>query len=174
MSRQVDIPGGKATLRERGEVRQRDRRRLESASVMASPAMARIQAATKGGDPRDLNLSEVGLSREEFDSLYELQDATILAYLADWTLGRALPQNANDLGDLDADLYDALRTATASDGADTLAPVDFNPSPEPDRPTLAVTDSAGPSKENPAPQPASTVTSPSAGESTPIAASSPA
>lgn len=174
MSRQVDIPGGKATLRGRGEVRQRDRRRLESASVMASPAMARIQKASQGGDPRDLNLSEVGLSREEFDSLYELQDATILAYLSDWTLGVALPQNEDDLGELPADLYDALRTATASDGADTLAPVDFSETPDQSRPTGSSTDSGGLSKDVPVALPESIPTPPSAGESTPIAVSSPA
>ena len=172
MSRQVDIPGGKATLREKGEVRQRDRRRLESASVMAGPAMERIRKATEenGGDPRDLNLFEVGLTREEFDGLYELQDATILAYLSDWTLGTRLPQTADDLGELPADLYDALRTATASDGADTLAPVDFSPSPEPEVPTPDSTASAGPSREGQEQPVESIQPMPSAGASTHIVA----
>lgn len=171
MSSTVDIPGGKATLRENREVKQRDRRRLEAAAVLASPAIAKIQAVRGDDeDPRTLDMAQVGLTRDEFDALYELQDATILAYLKDWTLSQPLPKNADDLGDLEGELYDALREVTKQGGADTLAPVDFSPNPDPESPIVDSGALETPSMA--APESVSTEMPPSGGESSVTAASS--
>lgn len=143
MSRIIEIPGGSATIREPKDVKQRARRRLELASILASPIFTRINEARKDRErelghevkPEDVSLIELGLSRDDFDAMYEVQTATILAYLESWTLDRELPRSAEDLDDLPSELYDALRTGTARDGADAVAPVDFSPNPDPTLPT---------------------------------------
>jgi hypothetical protein len=78
-----------------------------------------------------------------------MQDQTILSFLEGWTLDQPLPATAEDLNDLDAELYDALREVTKSDGAEAIAPVDFSESPDRERPTGDGSDSAGPSKGEP-------------------------
>lgn len=156
MSRIVEIPGGSATIRAPEDVKQRARRQLETAAVLAAPIYQRINAKRKelererGGPvkPEDLNLTEVELSREDFDLMYEVQTATILAYLESWTLERDLPRTAEELDDLPASLYDALKLATSQDGADAIAPVDFSVSPDPESPTEGDSASSKSSRED--------------------------
>lgn len=144
MSRIIEIPGGSATLRAPEDVKQKARRRLEMASVKASPIFRKInetrerleQESGKKVDPATITIAELDLSEAEYDALYEVQTATILAYLESWTLERLLPKDADDLGELPSGLFDALRTATAGDGADAVAPVDFSPNPDPESPTV--------------------------------------
>lgn len=160
MSHVVDIPGGQATLRDAKEVKQRDRRRLEAAAVAAAPALAKFP---KDRDPRNLNITDLGLTPDEFGALYDLQDATILAYLKDWTLPLPLPQDADALGDLESDVYDALRSATAPAGAEAVV-TDFSPSPDPTAPTVGSGDSVPPSTDGG--ESRSTEMSPSTGANT--------
>jgi hypothetical protein len=144
MSRIIEIPGGSATIRSPEDVKQKARRRLEMASILASPVYKQINDARKklerekGGkvDPGDVNLMELGLTREDFDAMYEVQTATVLAYLESWTLERDLPKTAEELDELPAGLYDALREGTTVDGANAVAPVDFSPDPAPESPTV--------------------------------------
>lgn len=163
MSHTVDIPGGKATLRSAPELRQRDRRKLEVAAIAASPALQKFPRDT---DPRELNVAELGLTPDEFGMLYDLQDATIFAFLKEWTLPTAMPKTLDEIGDMSAEVYDALRVATAPAGADTVT-TDFSPNPEPDSPTEGSGDSETPSKA--APESQSIETQPSTGESSVIA-----
>lgn len=173
MSRTIDIPGGQAVLRGKDEIKQRARRRLELASVLASSVYRKFPKDT---DPREVNLAELGLSAEEFDAMYAVQDQTILAYLQSWTLvqedgaPRPIPETVDDLGDLPVELYDALREATAPDGADTVAPVDFSPNPDPESPTVDGSASAGPSKDET--ESPSTPSSPTSGVNSPTGGSS--
>lgn len=156
MSRKIEIPGGFASLRAPQDVKQKARRRLEMASIKASPIFGKINearrvASEKRGrdvDPSEISLIDLGLSPEEFDALYEVQTATILAYLESWTLERDLPASADDLDDLPSGLYDALRAATASDGADAVAPVDFSPDPDGESPTVDGTASGSPLRDS--------------------------
>lgn len=156
MSRIIEIPGGSATIRSPEDVKQRARRRLEMASIVASPVYKRINDARKKleqeqghkVEPGDVNLMDLGLTREDFDAMYEVQTATVLAYLESWTIERELPKTAEELDELPAGLYDALREGTATDGADAVAPVDFSPDPHPESPTDGDSASSRSSRED--------------------------
>lgn len=158
MSKTIEIPGGFAVLRDPKDVRQRARRRLELASLRAQPAFNAINkaraAATRAAGKEvgldDLALLQIGLTPEDFEAMYEVQTATILAYLADWSLENVpLPTSVEELDDLPAELYDALRNGTAQVGADAIAPVSFEPDPDGESPTDGGTGSAKSSKEQP-------------------------
>lgn len=143
MSRIVSIPGGSASIRDAKDVKQRARRRLELAAIAAGPLFDRVNARRRqmsreqGREvlPSEVSMMELGLAREDMDLLYEIQTATILAYLESWTLDQDLPRTQEDLDELPAELYDALQRAVAQDGADAVAPVSFDPDPAPDSPT---------------------------------------
>lgn len=155
MSRSIEIPGGHATIRSPEDVKQKARRRLEMASILASPVYKQINDARKKieqekgekVEPGDVNLIDLGLTREDFDAMYEVQTATVLAYLESWTLERDLPKTADELDELPAGLYDALREGTTVDGADAVAPVDFSPDPREGTPTVGDSVSSKPLKE---------------------------
>ena len=147
MSRIIEIPGGAATIRSPEDVKQRARHALEVAAIMAQPAYEKINgqraaiARERGVEPADVNpedvrLIDARLDRADYDAMYEVQTATIMAYLASWTLDRPLPKRAEDLDELPAGLFDALREGTAEAGADAVAPVDFSPNPDPESPTV--------------------------------------
>ena len=155
MSRVVEIPGGSATIRGKDEVQQRARRRLEAALIDVGPAFKKINdkrremAREKGMEvaPEEVNLSDAGLTREDFDAMYEMQTATILAYLQSWSLEREMPKTQEELDDLPVGLYDALRAATVPEGADAVVErVDFEPHPDADRPTEGGTGSGSRSR----------------------------
>lgn len=129
MSTSIDIPGGRAILRDQNELKQRHRRDIELAALAAQGVFTKLTAA--GFDPAAPDaaaFSKVTLSRSEWAATLELQDATILAFLQEWTLPVPLP-TWDTLGDLDTDVYDALKEATAKLGAGTaVLAVDFAPS----------------------------------------------
>lgn len=128
----VDIPGGTATLREKPDVRVRDKRLVEAAGIAAAPLLARLPADSAG----KLALSEtqvlgLGISAHDMALLWDINDAAIIAVLASWTLNCPLP-TLQTLGDLDPDLYEALSNACAELGAE-LTEETFEPS-APDSP----------------------------------------
>ena len=103
-----------------------------SAAVAASPLLAKLpqDVATR----QALSEAEVlalGVSRKEADSLFELQDATIIAVLASWSLEDPLP-DMDTVGDIDVDVYDALKQATAELGAEITAETFDPPDPRSD------------------------------------------
>ncbi len=120
----LEIPGGTARFREKNEIKVRHRRLVESAAVAAASALSKLP-----DDPeqlKQLNLRELNLTRAEARALYDLQDATIIATLVDWTLSGALPDE-DTIGDLDPELYDALSYATQDVGVDIAGGVNFDP-----------------------------------------------
>jgi hypothetical protein len=138
MSREIDIPGGKAVLRERLSVRQS--RLVERAKAAAIAVAQRLpedllqQAQEDAGVSRELLGVEIikrgfNVTQEDLDVVWGLQDATILAYLESWTLG-PLPTE-DTLLDTTEDVYVALAEATK----DLYVRPSFEPHPDHDRPT---------------------------------------
>ena len=126
----VDIPGGKATLREEAEVKVRHKRIVEAAAVAAATALSKLP-----GDRESLEavkLDELQLTAAEATVLFELQDATIVAALADWTLPDPIP-TLDTIGDLDSELYERLAEQTRDLGTAAATDVDFSP-PDPSSP----------------------------------------
>src|ERR1035441_8373954 len=96
--RTIDIPGGTAQLRDRPEeLRVRQHRIVDNATVSALPAFRKINEARRtlerdGIECTNSELTrEAALSRKESEALMERQDAQIVALLASWTLDRVLP-----------------------------------------------------------------------------------
>lgn len=149
----VPIPGGSADLREHTEIKVRHRRLVESASVGAATALAKLpsdQAELEAATLADLDLTEA-----EADNLFRLQDATIVAALDSWTLPDPIPTLAT-VGDLDPEVYDALAEATRELGTAIAGAEDFEPSNPADpnftaTPTPPSSDSEARLREDPAP-----------------------
>jgi hypothetical protein len=150
MSKTIDIPGGQAVLRERFEMKVRQRRMVEIAAMPIGGILTRLpkdkldeamkiadEDVSVGGRQLGQLIDALPISRKEAESLYELQDATILSLLISWTLPEPIP-TLDTIQDIDDDVYQALSDATATLGA-ALARggtgVDFSPSPDQSRPT---------------------------------------
>ena len=100
----VEIPGGNAQLREKHEIKVRHRRLIEAASVGAAVALSKLP--TDQDELETATLTDLKLTKDEAGSLFELQDATIVAALDSWTRPEAIPTLAT-VGDLDPEVYDA-------------------------------------------------------------------
>jgi len=130
MGVEVDIPGGKAVLRDRSELRARDRNMVRAALLSAAKVFAKIPTETleKAAKTNSLlALSEVDMTEDEAARLDRANEAVVLARLVSWTLPMPLPTR-DTIRDLPPDLYDALINVAGT--ADfVLAPVDFSPGP---------------------------------------------
>ncbi len=120
----VDIPGGTAVLREKQDIKVRQRQLVEAAYIPASAAMAKLPGNIE--ELKDFDLSKSDITISEAQTLFDLQSATIVAALASWTLDAPLP-TMETVGDLDQDVYDELGAATASLGNEIVAPESFEP-----------------------------------------------
>ena len=141
----VEIPGGNAQLREKHEIKVRHRRLVESASVGAAVALAKLPS-----DEAELEaatLADLDLTTDEADGLFKLQDATIVAALDSWTLPDPIPTLAT-VGDLDPDVYDALAEATRELGTAIATEENFDPpAPNSEEFASSPTDRSGDSEE---------------------------
>jgi hypothetical protein len=120
----VAIPGGTASLREAEDIKVRQRQLVESAYVPALAAMAKLPTSSEELEAFDVN--NATLTRQETASLFELQNATIIAALESWSLPDPIP-NMDTIGDLDQDVFDALSEATASLAGEVVADTSFEP-----------------------------------------------
>lgn len=175
----VEIPGGTAEIRDRADIKERQRRLVQSAAMAASSVMAKLPDDLASLDTEDAEavqtvsqaMSGVSLSAADANLLQELQDATIVALLASWTLAEPLPTLETVL-DLDTDLYDALAQATKDQGVALAQATDFTPDADKASPTTPSSGSDGPLRAD-TEQPL-TPESSGAGESTATASSTPA
>jgi hypothetical protein len=122
--RTVDIPGGTAQLREKQDIKVRQRQLIESRAVAASSALEKLPDTMDELEAFDLSKS--GMSAAEADSLFALQSATIVAALASWSLPDPLP-TIDTIDDMDQELYDALGEVTTSVGKEIVKPDVFDP-----------------------------------------------
>lgn len=144
--RQVEIPGGTALLREREDLRGRDRNLIEAATVAAQSAIEKLPRTIiecgdlEGMEPEELakrlneELDGISFSFEEGMALAKLREVTVIALLADWSRPEKLP-TLETIGDLPDELYQALQVAIG--GVQNIAnPTDFEPGANlKDRPT---------------------------------------
>ena len=175
MTTKVDIPGGFAILREQDELRGRDRLLIKAAAMAAAPAIEKMPATVREGqqegesdeDAQARIASEVGslqLTWQESMALLELRQATMIACLQSWSLDLPLPTMAS-VGDLDADLYDALDAAIGGVTTAVAAATDFEAQPGKENPTGNSKSSDLPLRDGVEPQ--SIPSMPSDGESMP-------
>jgi len=128
--RTVTIEGGTADVREGPDITVRQKRIVESAAVGASHALSKLPSDQKALE--NLSIQDLNLTKDEADTVYALQDATIVASLASWTLDKPLP-TLDTIGDMSQGLYDELARATSGMGASIVNGVDFDP-PNPSDP----------------------------------------
>jgi len=141
MSTEVDLPGGhKATLRDIKELSVRQRRTVQGSGFRLMKMFARIPAEER--EKLDPNTPEgkaavlaafgaLEMEENDAEAFYAIQDATIVAFLKEWTLDEPVPTLAT-IGDMQGDIYDALAEATAVMGSSIVTgapPVDFDPKP---------------------------------------------
>lgn len=143
--RTIDIPGGTAQLRERPDMKARQRRMVEAAAMQAEDAMFKVSQA----DRDEVTGAVIGLhlDRDESEALIFFQDTTIVALLHSWTLKQPVPKTVDDLLDnTDVEVHEALVKATVDLGADLIQMVrgvDFDPTPDADSPTVPSSASNG-------------------------------
>lgn len=160
MTRTVEVPGGTAVLRDADEMSERQRRVVRSALFAAAADALGDELSTAPGQPP----TSVHLSAATGDLMAATKDAAIVASLVSWTLDGPLP-TMDSVVDLPGALYDALAVETAN--LISGLTLDTTPSPDPQSPTPASSDSNGRLGDG-AP---STPTSPTGGGSTPTASS---
>jgi|APFre7841882654_1041346.scaffolds.fasta_scaffold03204_8 hypothetical protein len=157
MTTKVDIPGGFAILREQHELRGRDRMLIKAAAMAAAPAIEKMPTTVTEGQREDeteeeaqqrmaAEVTTLNLTWQESMALLELRQATMIACLKEWSLPLPLP-TMDTVGDLDADLYDALDTAIGGVTTAVAAATDFDPQPGKENPTGNSKSSGSPSKD---------------------------
>jgi hypothetical protein len=167
--KQVEIPGGTATLRETSELRGRDRMLVKAASMAARSVISKMLAAlpseavakAQAGDEEAVaealqdeavlttanDAFDASLTWEEWLRFLEFRQSVVVAQLVSWTREEPLP-TMSTIGDLPADLFDALDAAVGGVPA-SVAETDFSPSPDSDSPTSGSSDLSGPSEDKP-------------------------
>ena len=128
--REVSIPGGTATLREREDLSERNRRLVKTRGLAASAVITRLQKAVEDANGQEPDPESLQISASEAEVTLDVQDAVIVALLASWTLDRPLP-TMDTVQDLPGDLYDALAKETADLGAEVATETDFGENPDP-------------------------------------------
>ncbi len=117
----ITLPGGGwADLHDKPSVR--GRRGIQAISIgLGKPLIDRL----KGVDPTT-DLSELGLTEAQADGMIRLGEATVVAFLAAWSLDAPLP-TLSTIGDVDPDVFDALAGATAARGSAVALSLDVSP-----------------------------------------------
>lgn len=131
--RVIALPGGgTAFIRSNDEVRVRDKRRVEAASLDLLPLAAKLG----NRDIEDLQLVEMaalGLTGDDIEKVNRMQDLTILAYVGKWDRNGEAQPTLETLGDLDEATYKVLADETREQGSALASKTDFSP-PDPGSP----------------------------------------
>lgn len=149
--KQVDIPGGKATLRETDDLRTRDRQLIKAAAMASSSVLTKMTEAAGSEDgvatAAQAMAADSSLTWQEWLRFLEFRQAVVVAQLASWSRPEPLPTMSN-IGTLEPDLFDALDEAVGGVPA-SAAETDFSPSPDPSEinPTGVSGASVGPSTD---------------------------
>ena len=136
----IEIPGGTATFRDPDQLAVRHRRPVQVlAGVLGHERAQQIGQALAGG----ATLDSLSLDEREYLILLRMNEATLFALLESWTIGDPMPQSADDVGDMNCVVYEALmaeasRINMAADDGFTLAAVK-----DPESPTGASAGSTG-------------------------------
>lgn len=112
----VDLPSGQwADIRDKEEITTRGRRGIQAIAAGLSGALPKLKDAAN-----DTDMTTLGLSESEMDAVMRIQEATVVAFVAAWSLPEPVPTLIT-VGDLPTPLFDALSAATAKGGADVAS-----------------------------------------------------
>lgn len=87
-------------------------RDVVSARVIIGPDGKKLTPEESAKQTAD-NMKALQLTRDDWATILEMQDQSILTYLISWSLDRPLPQTFDDLIDLPVDLYEQLQQIMA-------------------------------------------------------------
>ena len=118
----IEIPGGKATLRDTLTIR--ERREIQRIALDAMGLANQLSGTSVALQPKD---AELLMTTQD-----KMADATLIAYLKEWTLKSPLP-TLETITEMDGDVYDAITAAIEKNSA--LAGVDTSPAKDPASPT---------------------------------------
>ena len=154
MTTEKEIPGGTAVFREPSELRGRDRDLIRAVAMAAGPALEKVPEEVREKPETESDedfekrqneaMAKVQFTWQEALSMLDLRRATVVATLESWSLDRPLP-TMDDIGDLPADLHDALVDAV---GGMALSGENFGVQPPGENPTGDSRSSSTPSKDS--------------------------
>lgn len=124
----VTVTGGEVVIREKADIRVRDRQRLQSAMVDIAPMLSTLPVDANDELDIEKALADGLLGAKEMDALYEFTKTAVVVRIVSWTLPGAPPKTIDDVDDLAASLYDELSPHVAGDIMDLVGDVDFSPS----------------------------------------------
>jgi hypothetical protein len=130
--RTLDIPGGKATFREKDELTVAGQRAIAKATRHVPRNLVEPTEPAEGEDAPKIELDLMGFpvdfGDDELEAAWMFNDTLILVSLDSWTLDRPLPKTREDLGELPSPLYAGLNVAIAiMQRAERTAGDDFGP-----------------------------------------------
>jgi hypothetical protein len=102
-------------LRDPEEITVRGRRGIQAIAAGLGEVLPGLQGATA-----ETALASLGLTEEQMDAMLRIQEASIVAFVAAWSRPEPVPTIAT-IGDITAELFDALGEATAKLGADVAS-----------------------------------------------------
>ena len=137
----VDLPDGTAVLRDK-LVTERQYRIIESAFLTGQSVMAKLSENGLTDDMTDEEKAAIAaatpMNLDEANTMLDLQDAAIVAFLESWTLvqdgkPRPLPKLA-DVQDVEREIYKPLAAAALPKALSAMSEgqEDFEPSEKPD------------------------------------------
>ena len=113
----IDIPGGKATLREPGKVKAGARDDLDEALVGTYAAANRLTTSPEGETDKEKEARILAWAEstgtDDRRRVNEFNRLAVATFLESWTLDKPIPTTADEVRDLDADVAAALNTAVA-------------------------------------------------------------
>lgn len=124
----VQVTGGEITLRERADLRVRDRQFLQEHLLDAQPVLEKLPYDEHGNLDEERALEGGLLTREAITALYDLTKAAIVVRIASWTLEGEPPRTIEQVDDLNASLYDELQAEVSEGLQELIGDVDFDPS----------------------------------------------
>jgi len=145
MRRETLPSGAWVDIRDKEEITQRGRRGIQSIAGSLADVLPRLKDVDK-----DTDMTELGLTEVQMDAVIRIQEATVVAFVAGWSLPDPVPTILT-VGDLPALLFDELSVVLAKDGAEVASlsldtSVGTDPMPDPKDPSGVSELSDGPSK----------------------------
>jgi hypothetical protein len=150
--RTIEIPGGIAKIKDQKDLRGRDTKLIKAYALAAQSVLMKIpdEAQPQTGESKEdagkrlevyLKEHPLQMTGQEGMLMLDMKEATMVAYLASWTLDIPLP-TMDTIGDLPDEVYQALDDAVGGDAIKVAAAsVDFDVNPDKSSPT-------GPSKSS--------------------------
>ena len=124
----IEVPGGTITIRERADLRVKDKRLLLSKIANVGPVLKDLPF-DDDGNLDEAKATEKGLLTEAvINGFYELAEVAIAARVVSWSLPAPVPSTVAEVEELPADIYEAVQGAVLDGIQDMLSELSFEPS----------------------------------------------